>query len=397
MRFKPTFILPVPFPPSGTRWVPVPFWVLTVLLAACAPATASPARAPTATRPIFTPVPTFTATAEPPALTILSDQPGTIVMDFVARACEAKWSNNAYNFPCPGDLTDTSKGYIEYSDHTIIEGMVSVSAPVLIGLPGQGGGSGIGLFGHYPSVTMQPGDRFISTLACQGDALCDVEFALEYFDRNGTYHAENRWRWQHQAGDGPLDIDLDLTSLAGQTVDFMLVVREKGPAQDAWTVWIHPRILRDPNAQPLPTNAPAPTADTTEDKAPGLISGWVDMSTAPPYLNDPVVGSSPVVVTFFNLDDGTYWYIQTSLTGHPNYQMTVTPGNYQVVAYGRGVGDTPYVAAGYTGENPSCGQALKPVNVEPNARVNAIVIADWNWTCGGTAERPSKPADVPIP
>jgi len=105
----------------------------------------------------------------------------------------------------------------------------------------------------------------------------------------------------------------------------------------------------------------------------------------------------PVVVTFFNLDDGTFWYIQTSLTGHPNYQMTVPPGSYQVVAYARGVGGEPYVVAGYTGKNPSCGQVLQVVNVGQNEHVENIVIADWNWTCGGTAYRPEKPSIVPIP
>ncbi len=142
----------------------------------------------------------------------------------------------------------------------------------------------------------------------------------------------------------------------------------------------------------------APTIEATETPTTfGLISGRVDMSTAPPYLNDPVIGNSPVVVTFFNLDDDTYWYIQTSQTGHPDYQMSIPPGTYQIVAYGRGVGDVPFVAAGYTGENPSCGKALKTVVVEPNARVDDIVIADWNWTCGGSAYRPDKPAEVPIP
>jgi len=371
--------------------------LLTVLLAACAPATNTPAPVPTATRPIFTPIPTFTATAETPSLSIPADEPGTLVMDFVARACEAKWSNNAYHFPCPGDLTDISKGYIEYSDHAIIEGMISVSAPVLIGLPGQGGGSGIGLFGHYPSVTVQSGDRFKSILACQGDAPCDVEFAIEYFDANGEYHSENRWQWRHKAGEGPLEIDINLSALSGQTVEFLLVVREQGSAQNAWTVWINPRIGRNPNAQPAPTKALQPTITPSTDSIPGVISGWVDMSTAPPYLNDPVAGSSAVVVTFFNRDDGKYWFIQTSLTGHPNYQMTLPPGNYQVVAYGRGVGDVPYVSAGYTGNNPSCGQALKTVYIGPNARINDIVIADWNWTCSGNADRPAKPGEVPIP
>jgi len=143
----------------------------------------------------------------------------------------------------------------------------------------------------------------------------------------------------------------------------------------------------------LPANA---GIEPGED-SPGIISGYVDMSSAPPYLNDPVLGSSLVVVTFFNLDDGSYYYIQTSPPDHPNFQISLPPGKYQAVAYAPGVADVPYVTAGYTGEHPSCDQDLKPVTVKSNEIIEDIVIADWNWICNGSAERPAKPTDVPIP
>jgi hypothetical protein len=90
-------------------------------------------------------------------------------------------------------------------------------------------------------------------------------------------------------------------------------MREKGSAENNWLMLIQPHIKRDPNALPAPTKAPTSTPELA-DKAPGVISGVVDMSTSPPYLTDPMneAGGTPVVVTFFNLDDGTYWYIQTS-------------------------------------------------------------------------------------
>jgi hypothetical protein len=187
--------------------------------------------------------------------------------------------------------------------------------------------------------------------------------------------------------------------LAGQTIEFYLVLRPEEDAKDQWVTWIQPYIKRDPAAQPAPTQAvlPTPTVDST-DKTPGVISGMVDMRSAPPYLTDSMSGGShPVAVVFFNLSDGTYWWIHTSLTGHPYYQMTVSPGEYQVVAYAYGVGDMPYVAGGYTGQNPSCGKNLKTVTMPPNGRVENIVVADWNWTCGGTAYRQPKPSGVPLP
>jgi hypothetical protein len=99
---------------------------------------------------------------------------------------------------------------------------------------------------------------------------------------------------------------------------------------------------------------------------------------------------------FFNQDDYTWWWVHTTAT-HPNFQMTVTPGDYLIVAYAAGVGEVPYVTAGYTGMNPSCNQPLALVNMPSNGFVENIVIADWNWNCAGTAYRPPKPAEVPIP
>jgi len=131
------------------------------------------------------------------------------------------------------------------------------------------------------------------------------------------------------------------------------------------------------------------------DNTPATLRGQVDMSSAPPYLNDPVLGSAPLAVVFFNLDNGAHWYVQTT-QGDPTFEINVPPGAYQVVAYGHGVEDLSYVAAGYTGKNPSCGQELKIVTVEPGADIHNIAIADWNWTCGGTAPRQDKPADVSI-
>ena len=324
--------------------------------------------------------------------------PANIAYDFVAEVCSAVWSTNATFLPCPAHLEDAEGGYIEANDHTVLEGMISAEAPMLIGLPGKGYPAGIGLFGKYPLFTVYPGDTFYTTIACQGDADCNLEFALEYYDQWGNYQATS-WKWDHLAGDGPQELAVDLSSLAGQSVEFSLVLRQQDEMSEQWAVLIQPRIARDPDAKPLPTLEVLPTiTPDPEDQTPGVISGMVDMSSAPPYLKDAMNGgSSPVAVVFFNLSDGTYWWIHTSLTGHPNFQMTVSPGDYQIVAYAHGVGDVPYVAGGYTGQNPSCGKNQNTITVAPNGKVENIVIADWNWVCGGTASRQPKPAGVPIP
>jgi hypothetical protein len=348
-----------------------------------------------------TPAPTDLPTAQPTGYWLFEPlDPDYVALDFTEDICSAAWSTNASQLPCPINLDEVEGAYVEMTGRTVVEGNVSVEAPTLIGLPGKGYPQGLGLFGKYPPFTVYPGDVFHATIACQGDADCDLGYALEYFDEQGNYQSLT-YQWDYQRWQGPLKIEADLSALAGQTVEFLLVMRTQDEPEDQWGVWIQPHIARDPDAQPLPTQEIIPTAtpDPT-NKTPGVISGMVDMGPAPPYLKSSygdTASSSPVAVVFFNLTDGTYWWIHTSLTGHPYFQMTITPGDYHVVAYAPGVGDVPYVAAGYTGQNPSCGKNLKTVTMEPNGRLENIVVSDWNWTCGSDAYRPPKPGGVPLP
>ena len=225
--------------------------LLVILVTACAPTVSSTIPSQTATHPAFTPIPTLTLTPQPtstPTLPVVYSEPDQIVLDFFATACEATWSNNSYEIPCPGNPLDTARGFIFPTDYASIEGHRMVEDPMLIGSPGLGDGNGLGLFGRYPAITIQGGDTFVTTVACQGDYICDVEFALEYFDANGNFHPENNWKFPYARGNGPLEVQFDLSALAGQTVEFSLVLRAQGPPQDARVVWINPHITRTPSA-----------------------------------------------------------------------------------------------------------------------------------------------------
>jgi hypothetical protein len=257
---------------------------------------------------------------------------------------------------------------------------------------------------------VQPGDIFYATLACQqGEGACEVAFSLHYYNEAGVFQTQPLGEWTFSSAEGDpsmaaTPVQVPLSALGGQTVEFVLTVREEGDSQDDRALWILPHIQRDPSA-PLITPASTESASqfgivpTPSGSGTGVISGMVDMSSAPPYLNDPITTGGkgvPVVVVFYNLDDGTWWWVHTTAT-HPAYQMTVTTGRYHVVAYAHGVADVPYVAGAYTGDNPSCGQPMATVTVARNEHIQGIDIADWNWTCGGTAFRHEKPSDIPIP
>lgn len=244
------------------------FYILTGLsLAACSAATPSPAQQPTplelepspTIEPTNSPIPSQpSATALPPteaestlpAASVTLEfpleypQPGTVVLDMVATACREKWVNGSHELPCPGDREDLSEGYVEPASKAVIEGEIHVEAPLLIGLPGSGGEHGLGLFGTYPQVKIEPGDTFHAVLACQEGTTCDVEFALEYYDEQGKYHPEMGWSWQHRYGGGAVPVQVDLSPLAGQTVQLTLVVRDQGTPEDDWVVWIYPYVAR---------------------------------------------------------------------------------------------------------------------------------------------------------
>ncbi len=196
--------------------------------------------------------PTPTDTVVPPPATpnllpIQTAKPGTVVLDFVALVCNAKWTNNSYEIPCPGNPADASKGYIQSGGNPVAEGDIPVYFPVLAGLPGQGGLNGLGLFGRYPALKIQDGDTFKAMMACQEPNPCEVEFALEYYDVQGNYHDEMNWKWRHKYGGGVFPVTVDLTPLAEQTVELVLVVRDEGQSQEDWVLWIYPYVERSGN------------------------------------------------------------------------------------------------------------------------------------------------------
>jgi hypothetical protein len=221
--------------------------VIFVLLSACRPVEISietpvVTTQPTAVQvtPTFTAIPTFTPV---PTATSTPAPKGTVELDFVAQLCNAQWLNGGQHLKTCPDITknDVSGGYASVLDPTT--GGLPAGTPVLLTIPAWNGFSS--LFLRYPAFKVQAGDRFQATLRCANTNPCDVEFALEYYDSKNQFH--NFMRWDYKLGDPDINADIDLSSLAGQTVDFTLVLRLfhdlHDPQQDNG-IWIAPRIFR---------------------------------------------------------------------------------------------------------------------------------------------------------
>ena len=321
---------------------------------------------------------------------------GTVALDFSERPCNASWSNNGEYLPCPGNPEEISGGYADRFDTIVIEGNIHINQPGLLTIPAQNDSGYYAIFGKYPPFTVQPGDHFQAILACEeGFPNCDVSFSLEYFTSDNAILQVPGAKWNKQVDPGGSYIyaDANLDPLAGQTVQFVLTVRDNGDADGDHAVWIMPHIARLGSAA---TDAIPPHQLNVTNIKMVNVAGIVDMSSAPPYLYDDHPPGSPASVILFDLDSDMFFTVSTMNT-HPYFSLDVDPGQYYVLAYSFGVQDVPYVSGAFTGVEPSCGQPMAVLNVLPDTPVTNLVINDWNWSCGGTAERLEKPEEVSLP
>jgi len=205
------------------------------LLAACVPTQSTPQNVDPSPAPIFTAIPTLTPV--PPQVNAAVDN---TVFDFADQMCSARWMNSGRDIACPTDLAwdQTDNGYVDLTDPRGLN--LKESARVLVTYPAQNGFTGI--FGRYPAYRVNAGDQFYAHLGCMTGFSCDVEFSLEYYDLDGKYH-DGFARWNYHASEPLLEAIADLTPLAGQRVEFVLVVRPQSQREDAWAIWIDPKII----------------------------------------------------------------------------------------------------------------------------------------------------------
>jgi hypothetical protein len=321
---------------------------------------------------------------------------GTVALDFTDLVCNASWSNNGELLPCSGNLEEISSGYAGRFDTVIIEGDIHIHQPGLLTIPAQKGSGYYAIFGKYPPFTVQAGDRFQAVLTCAVNSPnCDVSFSLEYYASSNTVLQvpDAQWDKQYDPMGDYIYADTSLDSLAGQTVQFLLAVRDNGDAAGDYAAWIMPQIARHGSAA---TDAIPPHQLKTTNVEMVNVTGTVDMSSAPPYLYDDHPPGSPASVVLFDLNSEMFFTVSTKNT-HPDFSLEVYPGQFLVMAYSYGVGDIPYVSGAYTGIDPSCGQSMAVLNVLPDTPVTNLVINDWNWSCSGTADRVEKPDEVSLP
>jgi len=94
--------------------------------------------------------------------------------------------------------------------------------------------------GTFPEVSVTEGVYFYAIVGCYSDSNCDVKFKLNYRIDGGAERTLGTW---HEVQDDDFNrIKVDLDDLAGEDVQFILLVEANGSASNDLTLWFGPRI-----------------------------------------------------------------------------------------------------------------------------------------------------------
>lgn len=164
------------------------------------------------------------------------------VYNFAERYCDAQWVSGAGTLPCPGTDSD-SQGFVIRLNNPKLENGRTEDEPTLWTHP-EWVNNGV-ISGRFPAFDVKAGDHLLADIGClykSGGSLCDVQFQITYRENGGSLQLLDNW---FEVYDGNITrINIDLSSLAGSSVEFSLVVTANGSSSQDWAFWLNPHIRR---------------------------------------------------------------------------------------------------------------------------------------------------------
>lgn len=160
--------------------------------------------------------------------------------DLHTRATDANWVSSAGTLSFGGPDTDTN-GFAMYRNGQRLEDGSSPSK--VLEMHPQWVNDGV-ITGLYPAYTVVSGEHFTAKIGflALSDGTCgsgNAKFQLNYKEA-GVLKPLGEWT---DTCDGTLkSIDVNLSSIAGKTVQFALAVMANGPAGQDWAVWVSPQV-----------------------------------------------------------------------------------------------------------------------------------------------------------
>src|SRR5215211_2399669 len=160
--------------------------------------------------------------------------------DLHTRATDANWVSGASTLTFGGPETDAN-GFAMYRNNQKLEDKTS-PAKILETHP-QWVTDGA-ITGTFPAYKVAPGEHFKAKVGflLLSDGTCgagNVRFQLNY--REGSA-SNSLGQWTDTCDGVMKDIDVDLNSIAGRTVQFVLAVVANGSALQDQAIWVAPRV-----------------------------------------------------------------------------------------------------------------------------------------------------------
>lgn len=157
--------------------------------------------------------------------------------NFVDNYCKGAWRTTNGNLTCPGQTSDN--GFVVKVDEPTLETGAKENEAALWTNPPSGTDTEIR--GTFPAMTITSGMYFKSIIGClEGAANCNVKFILSYIPDGGSETKLAEWS---EAYDNSFTrVNLDLSTLAGKKVQFVLTVKSNSESNQDQAFWLQPRI-----------------------------------------------------------------------------------------------------------------------------------------------------------
>ena len=177
--------------------------------------------------------------------------------DFTANAASAAWSSGAGALTFPGTDGSANGFSLKLDKPKFENGIESAQAGLLFAPNNVNNGY---VQAVYPAFKVQSGDRFQATIGCEyGSTTCYMAYRLDY--QIGSGAVKTFWTFREKYEGWTYNVNLNLSSLAGQDVKFILVISAYGSPTGDRALWGNPIIARAGGT--VITNTPSPTVTGT--------------------------------------------------------------------------------------------------------------------------------------
>jgi hypothetical protein len=160
--------------------------------------------------------------------------------NFVDNYCASgvTWISSKGSLSCPGTSGDTEGWVYKVNNPKLENGTTDNEAAILMHPAMENNGW---IKGIFPEMTVTGDVKFKAVIGCYYGALgCDVKFKLNYKIDGGA--ETTLATWHEVLDDSFTKVNLDISSLAGKDVTFILVVEANGDFNLDEALWLQPRI-----------------------------------------------------------------------------------------------------------------------------------------------------------